>query len=164
MFDKNVVLYNLSLPCANNHPSEMRTIILTPSTWQFLHLQDWLINWLAHSCQHLTSTFQTDLIITFLAQIDVRMSMISALEMFHQVTQLDDWTLVLHCYIRQLNNLCNNGHCFCINKNISFIKRSQFSKIDRFIGGNLMKQKLTKDKGTRSQLKDVKSKLYKRYK
>ena len=93
-----------------------------------------------------------------------RMSMISALEMFHQVTQLDDWTLVLHCYIRQLNNSCNNGHCFCINKNISFIKRSQFSKIDRFIGGNLMKQKLTKDKGTRSQLKDVKSKLYKRYK
>ena len=100
----------LSLPCANNHPSEMRTIILTPSTWQFLHFQDWLINWLEHSSQHLTSTFQTDLIITFLAQTDVRMSMISALEMFHQVTQLDDWTLVLHCYIRQLNNWCNNRH------------------------------------------------------
>ena len=53
---------------------------------------------------------------------------------------------------------------FVSTKILVLSKDHNFQKIDRFIGGNLMKQKLTKDKGTRSQLKDVKSILYKRYK
>ena len=53
---------------------------------------------------------------------------------------------------------------FVSTKILVLSKDHNFQKIDRFIGVNLMKQKLTKDKGTRSQLKDVKSKLYKRYK
>ena len=53
---------------------------------------------------------------------------------------------------------------FVSTKILVLSKDHNFQKIDRFIGVNLMKQKLTKDKGTRSQLKDVKSILYKRYK
>ena len=100
----------LSLPCASYHPSFIRNRP-DKSTWQFLHLLHWLINWFQHSSS--CPAFQTDLIITSLARIDVLVSMMVISTLAAWVTRLpcpDDWSLALHCYIRQLNNWCNNRH------------------------------------------------------
>ena len=113
---KNVVYYNFIFAMR-----QLSSICYQEPSWH-IHLtissSSALIDKLVSTFQHQPAgrvgsscpAFQTDLIITSLAQIDVLMSMMLVMVISTRLPHPDDWSLGLHCYIRQLNNWCNNRH------------------------------------------------------